>query len=69
MNTTDNATNITVSGLTLGLEYLVTVTGLDSGNRMGEKSVPIHYTVNCRFGEQGCHCHVACFKITIKVML
>ena len=71
INTTNNATNITVSGLTLGLEYFVTITGLDAGNRMGVKSVPIHYTVNCRFGEgyQGCHCHVACFKITTEVTL
>ena len=37
--TTTNTTSMTVSGLTLGAEYSFVVAGVDTGGRVGEKSV------------------------------
>ena len=39
-NTTTNTTGITISDLTQGVEYFFTVSGIDTGGRIGEKSVP-----------------------------
>ena len=38
-NTITNTTNLTVSDLTQGAEYSFTVAGVDTGGRVGEKSV------------------------------
>ena len=38
-NTTTNTTSMTVSDLTQGAEYFFTVAGVDTGGRVGEKSM------------------------------
>ena len=39
-NTNNNATNVTLSDLTQGADYIFTVAGIDVEGRVGEKSVP-----------------------------
>ena len=39
-NTTTNTTSLTLSNLIQGTEYSFTVAGVDTGGRVGEKSVP-----------------------------
>ena len=45
-NTTDNTTSLTVTGLSRGVEYAITVAGRDSAGRVSVDSPTIHYTLD-----------------------
>ena len=46
INTTDDATKNTVSGLTQGMEYSFIVAGVDAGGRLGENSAHSNITTD-----------------------
>ena len=46
INTTDSTPNQTVHGLAQGLEYTLTVAGVDAGGRVGEHSAPFIITMD-----------------------
>ena len=49
INTTGATTNMTVPGLTQGLEYSFTVAGVDAGGRVGENSAHCSFVFDCKF--------------------
>ena len=54
-NTTTNATNITVTDLTLGAEYYFSVAGVETGGRVGEDSEPSNTVMLDSECYDGCH--------------
>lgn len=46
INTTDSTLNQIVNGLAQGLEYTLTVAGVDAGGRVGEHSAPLNITMD-----------------------